>query len=262
MVGPMVRNADGSVYESGRVFPSVTDAVGHAFLGTLRPDNPFTRRYHMDGWDRTTERDGRLDLGLLHARATRRRSTRSGCSTRDSRCTARSWISRPVSATPAAPCSTRPRSRSCTRSASRSAGRDGCGPHALAEHPALLPEAPGRRMAEDDGAGRRGPRSRSAPSWSGCEGGSWDEGRGARRGRGDPDATPHRDHAETATAADGPALARPRTRPSRAPRRPRGGPVVSVPGGRRSTRSSSRVAATRRSCGSPRPKPSARAARS
>ena len=56
MVGPMVRNSDGSTYESGRVFPSVTDAVGHAFLGTLRPDNPFTRRYHLDGWDRTTER--------------------------------------------------------------------------------------------------------------------------------------------------------------------------------------------------------------
>lgn len=57
LVGPMVRNSDGSVYESGRVFPSVIDAVGHAFLGTLRPDNPFTRRYHMDGWDRTTQRE-------------------------------------------------------------------------------------------------------------------------------------------------------------------------------------------------------------
>lgn len=56
MVGPMVRNSDGSVYESGRVFPSVTDAMGHAFLGTVRPANRFTRRYHMDGWDRTTER--------------------------------------------------------------------------------------------------------------------------------------------------------------------------------------------------------------
>ena len=50
------RFSDGSVYESGRVFPSVTDAVGHAFLGTLRPENRFTRRYHMDGWDRTSER--------------------------------------------------------------------------------------------------------------------------------------------------------------------------------------------------------------
>ncbi len=57
LVGPLVRNPDGTVYPSGRVFPSVVDAVGHAFLGTLRPDNPFTRRYHMDGWDRTTERE-------------------------------------------------------------------------------------------------------------------------------------------------------------------------------------------------------------
>jgi N-acetylglucosaminyl-diphospho-decaprenol L-rhamnosyltransferase len=56
MVGPMVRNSDGSIYQSGRVFPRVTDAVGHAFLGPVRPDNRFTRRYHMDGWDRTTER--------------------------------------------------------------------------------------------------------------------------------------------------------------------------------------------------------------
>lgn len=57
IVGPMVRNLDGTVYPSGRAFPSVADAVGHAFLGTIRPNNPFTRRYHMDGWDRTTERE-------------------------------------------------------------------------------------------------------------------------------------------------------------------------------------------------------------
>jgi N-acetylglucosaminyl-diphospho-decaprenol L-rhamnosyltransferase len=57
IVGPLIRNMDGSVYPSGRPFPSVTDAVAHAFLGTVRSDNPFTRRYHMDGWDRTTERE-------------------------------------------------------------------------------------------------------------------------------------------------------------------------------------------------------------
>ena len=34
----------------------MVDAVGHAFLGTMRPTNRFTRRYHMDGWDRTSER--------------------------------------------------------------------------------------------------------------------------------------------------------------------------------------------------------------
>ena len=57
IVGPLVRNSDGTVYESGRMFPSVVDAVGHSFLGSLRPSNPFTRRYQMHGWDRTTERE-------------------------------------------------------------------------------------------------------------------------------------------------------------------------------------------------------------
>ena len=57
IVGPLVRNSDGTVYESGRSFPSVVVAVGHSFLGSLRPSNPFTRRYQMHGWDRTTERE-------------------------------------------------------------------------------------------------------------------------------------------------------------------------------------------------------------
>ena len=57
LVGPLVRNADGSIYPSGRPFPSVTDAVGHGFLGPLHPDNPFTRRYHLNDWDRSTERE-------------------------------------------------------------------------------------------------------------------------------------------------------------------------------------------------------------
>ena len=57
IVGPLVRNSDGTVYASGRIFPSIGDAVGHAFLGGVRPANPFTRRYHMEGWDRTTERE-------------------------------------------------------------------------------------------------------------------------------------------------------------------------------------------------------------
>jgi N-acetylglucosaminyl-diphospho-decaprenol L-rhamnosyltransferase len=56
IVGPLVRNMDGTVYPSGRPFPSVVDATAHAFLGGVAPRNPFTRRYHMDGWDRTTER--------------------------------------------------------------------------------------------------------------------------------------------------------------------------------------------------------------
>lgn len=57
IVGPLIRNSDGTLYPSGRIFPGLIDAVGHAFLGTVWPDNPFTRRYHVDGWDRTTERE-------------------------------------------------------------------------------------------------------------------------------------------------------------------------------------------------------------
>ena len=57
IVGPMIRNLDGTVYPSGRPLPSVVDAVGHGFVGPIMPGNRFTRRYHMEGWDRTTERE-------------------------------------------------------------------------------------------------------------------------------------------------------------------------------------------------------------
>jgi N-acetylglucosaminyl-diphospho-decaprenol L-rhamnosyltransferase len=57
LVGPLVRNSDGTIYPSGRTFPSVVGAVGHAFLGTRRPNNPFTRRYHLATWDRSSERE-------------------------------------------------------------------------------------------------------------------------------------------------------------------------------------------------------------
>ncbi len=56
IVGPMIRNLDGTVYASGRRFPSVVDATFHAMLSPFTRDNPFTRRYEMDGWDRGTER--------------------------------------------------------------------------------------------------------------------------------------------------------------------------------------------------------------
>jgi N-acetylglucosaminyl-diphospho-decaprenol L-rhamnosyltransferase len=56
ILGPTIRNPDGTVYPSGRPFPSVTDAAVHAFIGTAWPANPFTRRYHMGGWDRRSDR--------------------------------------------------------------------------------------------------------------------------------------------------------------------------------------------------------------
>ena len=57
IVGPMLRNPDGTVYPSGRRFPSLVDAIGHAFVSPFTRDNRFTRRYEMEGWDRSTERE-------------------------------------------------------------------------------------------------------------------------------------------------------------------------------------------------------------
>jgi N-acetylglucosaminyl-diphospho-decaprenol L-rhamnosyltransferase len=56
IVGPMLRDPDGSVYASGRRFPGLLDGLGHAFVSLVRTDNRFTRRYRMDEWDRTTPR--------------------------------------------------------------------------------------------------------------------------------------------------------------------------------------------------------------
>jgi GT2 family glycosyltransferase len=56
LLGPLIRNADGSLYPSGRTFPSITQAVGHGFIGPFDSGNRWTRAYTMAGWDRTTER--------------------------------------------------------------------------------------------------------------------------------------------------------------------------------------------------------------
>lgn len=57
LLGPLVRNADGTIYPSGRVFPTVGQAVGHAFLGPFLPGNRYTRAYKQLGWDRRSERE-------------------------------------------------------------------------------------------------------------------------------------------------------------------------------------------------------------
>jgi N-acetylglucosaminyl-diphospho-decaprenol L-rhamnosyltransferase len=56
-VGVVVRNPDGTIYDSGRKIPSITEAVVHAFLGPFRPDNRFSRAYRMADWDRASERE-------------------------------------------------------------------------------------------------------------------------------------------------------------------------------------------------------------
>jgi N-acetylglucosaminyl-diphospho-decaprenol L-rhamnosyltransferase len=57
IVGPLVRDPDGRVFASGRTFPSVVNAVGHAFISPFSRENRFTRRYELDGWDRKSERE-------------------------------------------------------------------------------------------------------------------------------------------------------------------------------------------------------------
>jgi len=45
VVGPTIREADGTRYPSARSFPDLSDAIGHAVMSLVWPDNPFTRRY-------------------------------------------------------------------------------------------------------------------------------------------------------------------------------------------------------------------------
>ena len=56
-IGPMIRNADGTAYPSGRIVPSAGVAAGHALLGLLWRDNPYSRAYRMEDWDRSDERE-------------------------------------------------------------------------------------------------------------------------------------------------------------------------------------------------------------
>lgn len=56
MVGPRIHNTDGSLYPSARTVPGPFDAVGHAFLGIVMPNNRFTRRYRMLDVDQSVPR--------------------------------------------------------------------------------------------------------------------------------------------------------------------------------------------------------------
>ncbi|MHB8243858.1 MAG: glycosyltransferase family 2 protein [Acidimicrobiales bacterium] len=56
IVGPMIKDTDGDVYPSGRAFPGMADAVGHAFIGLIWGGNPWTRRYRHLGSDQHESR--------------------------------------------------------------------------------------------------------------------------------------------------------------------------------------------------------------
>jgi N-acetylglucosaminyl-diphospho-decaprenol L-rhamnosyltransferase len=51
VVGPLLRDGNGDVYPSGRDFPGLADAIGHAFVGLIWGGNPWTRRYRHLGAD-------------------------------------------------------------------------------------------------------------------------------------------------------------------------------------------------------------------
>ena len=81
IVGPSIREADGSRYPSARRFPSMVDAAGHALLGQLAPGNRFSRRYRMAEIDAAVTTAGRLGLGCVLPGPARGASRSSGDST-------------------------------------------------------------------------------------------------------------------------------------------------------------------------------------
>jgi len=65
IVAPRLRNPDGSTYVSGRPFPSVRDALGHAFVGLVWRGNPWSGRYLRTSWDRAEAADVDWASGAL-----------------------------------------------------------------------------------------------------------------------------------------------------------------------------------------------------
>jgi N-acetylglucosaminyl-diphospho-decaprenol L-rhamnosyltransferase len=57
LVGPRIKETDGSLYPSARTFPQLADAIGHAFFGLVTTDNRYSRRYLMTDWDHANARD-------------------------------------------------------------------------------------------------------------------------------------------------------------------------------------------------------------
>ncbi len=74
VIGCLTKNPDGSIYPSARKIPSVTESLGHMFVGPFAPNNRWSRAYTMAGWDRHSEREVEWASGssmLLRAEALR-----------------------------------------------------------------------------------------------------------------------------------------------------------------------------------------------
>jgi len=55
-VGPVVRDPDGGIYPSARKVPTLSEALGHSFIGLFKPQNRYSRAYTMAEWDHRSER--------------------------------------------------------------------------------------------------------------------------------------------------------------------------------------------------------------
>ncbi|MGJ9576852.1 glycosyltransferase family 2 protein [Actinotignum sp. GS-2025c] len=47
-LGPLIRTPEGEIYPSARQFPRIVSGVGHALLGNMWPNNPFSRSYRSN----------------------------------------------------------------------------------------------------------------------------------------------------------------------------------------------------------------------
>jgi GT2 family glycosyltransferase len=79
VAGPKILNSDGSVQLSCRKFPALMDAAMHAIIGSVKPDNVFSRRYKLaeipkedtfmvdwvSGSCMMIRRDSLIDTGLM-----------------------------------------------------------------------------------------------------------------------------------------------------------------------------------------------------
>ncbi|MDN5916886.1 MAG: glycosyltransferase family 2 protein [Pseudonocardia sp.] len=64
-LGPLIREPSGAVYPSARALPSLGAGAGHAALGAVWPDNPFTRAYRRSEGEPTERTAGWLSGSCL-----------------------------------------------------------------------------------------------------------------------------------------------------------------------------------------------------
>jgi N-acetylglucosaminyl-diphospho-decaprenol L-rhamnosyltransferase len=64
-LGPLIRDADGAVYPSARLVPSLGRGIGHALFGTVWPGNPWTRAYRQTEAPNSEDVPAERDAGWL-----------------------------------------------------------------------------------------------------------------------------------------------------------------------------------------------------